>query len=95
MSDYLIRNRRQWDEWARDYAEQRFVTHMEQFRVVEAAWVEFAETGTLSPETEHSVAAIEERDRLFADVDPGLWSERRNECAGSVDEIDARWAKIA
>jgi 1,4-alpha-glucan branching enzyme len=82
-------------EAARDYAERRFVTHMEQFRVVEGAWAEFAETGTLSPETGQRVAAIEERDRLFADVDPGLWSERRNACADSVVEIDAKREKIA
>ncbi|MGA8108681.1 MAG: 1,4-alpha-glucan branching protein domain-containing protein, partial [Acidobacteriaceae bacterium] len=63
-------------EAARDYAEGRFTTHLEQFREVDQAWQEWAATGILRPETENRLAQIEERDSIFADVDPGLWERR-------------------
>ena len=63
-------------EAARDYAEQRFLTHMDQFRDVGRAWDEFAAKGSLIPETEQRLEEIEQRDNLFADIDPGLWASR-------------------
>jgi len=63
-------------EAARDYAEQRFVTHLEQFREVDRVWNEFAEVGSLTPEAEAGLKSIEERDNLFPEIDPALWTER-------------------
>lgn len=67
-------------EAARDYAEQRFTTHAEQFRDVDQAWEEFAATGELGERNEKRLQAIEQRDNIFADVDPGLWARRDRSC---------------
>lgn len=64
-------------EAARDYAEQRFLTHMDQFRDLGRAWDEWKATGSLKPEIEKRLAGIEERDNLFADIDPALWTRRK------------------
>jgi 1,4-alpha-glucan branching enzyme len=82
-------------EAARDYAEHRFLTHLDQFRELERTWDEFTETGSVRPESEERLAAIEERDSLFADVDPGLWSEREAASAADADEPEADRAEIA
>jgi 1,4-alpha-glucan branching enzyme len=58
---------------ARDYAEARIMTHVDQFKAVEAAWFEFKQTGALTPETDEILTAIEVRDSIFADIDPSLW----------------------
>jgi 1,4-alpha-glucan branching enzyme len=64
-------------EAARDYAEQRFLTHLDQFREVGQAWDEFFGKGSLAPETEQRLAQIEQRDSLFEDIDPSLWARRK------------------
>jgi 1,4-alpha-glucan branching enzyme len=61
---------------ARDYAEMRFQTHVNQFKTVDNAWEEFASTGGLRTETEKRLKDIEERDNVFRDVDPELWKKR-------------------
>ena len=58
---------------ARDYAEARFATHLEQFNTVDKAWNEFTAKGALSPTIEEQLVAIEVRDSVFAEIDPGLW----------------------
>jgi 1,4-alpha-glucan branching enzyme len=63
-------------EAAADYAIKRFNTHLEQFDAVSAAWDEFAAGGALDPATEASLKEIEERDNIFADIDPSLWAKR-------------------
>lgn len=63
-------------EAARDYAEERFLTHVDQFNEVKTAWEEFSSTGALSRSAETSLAAIEQRDSIFADIDPGLWKKQ-------------------
>lgn len=60
---------------ARDYAEARFMTHVDQFKMVEKAWLGFARTGKLSAEAEASLNAIEVRDSIFAEIDPALWAK--------------------
>ena len=65
---------------ARDYAELRFLTHNEQFLELKAIWQAFAETGVLSQQQGARLAAIELRDGVFADLDPGFWA------AGAKDE---------
>ena len=63
-------------EAAADYATRRFNTHLDQFREVAAAWDQFASTGTLDPAREANLAKIEERDNIFAAIDPALWKKR-------------------
>ena len=58
---------------AADYAEARFMTHVDQFKIVEKAWFEFKPAGLLSSETEAALKTIEVRDSIFADIDPSLW----------------------
>jgi 1,4-alpha-glucan branching enzyme len=59
---------------AADYAEARFMTHVDQFKVVEKAWFEFKQSGALADATEAALKAIEVRDSIFADIDPSLWT---------------------
>ena len=65
-------------EAAADYAVKRFNTHLDHFRGLSAAWEQFSATGTLNAETEASLAAIEERDNIFAAIDPSLWANRQH-----------------
>jgi 1,4-alpha-glucan branching enzyme len=58
---------------ARDYAEQRFDTHKDQFNELRSIWQAFETTGTISAEQDSHLAAIEQRDSIFADIDPGFW----------------------
>ncbi len=58
---------------ARDYAEKRFLTHLDQFHEVEAIWFTFARTGSIEPQQETRLAQIELRDSVFADIDPSNW----------------------
>ncbi len=59
---------------ARDYAELRFETHNDQFNEVKAIWQHFEETGSITPEQETRLAAIELRDSVFLDIDPSYWA---------------------
>ncbi len=74
---------------ARDYAELRFETHHDQFNELKAIWQSFEGAGSLTPEQEQRLAAIEHRDSIFAEIDPGCWSEgskHRRGPSGSVVE---------
>lgn len=64
-------------EAARDYAEERFLTHVDQFRDMEDVWKEFQSTGAISAASEARMAAIEERDSVFPDIDPALWAKAK------------------
>jgi 1,4-alpha-glucan branching enzyme len=59
---------------ARDYAELRFNTHHSQFEELRGLYESTLREGTLAPEQIERLAAIEERDSVFADIDPGLWA---------------------
>jgi len=59
---------------ARDYAEIRFLTHNDQFNEIKAIWQSFESTGTLTATQETRLAEIENRDSVFANIDPGLWA---------------------
>ena len=63
-------------EAARDYAEGRFTTHLSQLKTVETVWHEFQSTGGLSPDGHQRLRAVEDRDNIFPDIDPGLWAKR-------------------
>ena len=59
---------------ARDYAEMRFDTHSGQFAELRSLLETVLRDGTLSDELEHRLAAIEERDNIFPDIDPAFWT---------------------
>ena len=65
-------------EAAADYAIKRFNTHLKQFHDVSAAWDQFTATGALESEIEEQLKEIEERDRIFADIDPALWAKKQS-----------------
>jgi 1,4-alpha-glucan branching enzyme len=66
-------------ESARDYAEMRFTTHLDQFKELEAIWHEFEKNGAITPHCHRRLVAIENRDNIFPDIDPGLWATRESE----------------
>jgi 1,4-alpha-glucan branching enzyme len=59
---------------ARDYAELRFNTHHEQFNDLRSLWETLRRDGSLNDDQLNRLTAIEERDNIFADIDPSLWS---------------------
>jgi 1,4-alpha-glucan branching enzyme len=59
---------------ARDYADSRFLTHNDQFRALKSIWQAFEADGALSNHMYSRLAAIEQRDAIFPDIDPALWS---------------------
>ena len=58
---------------ARDYAEKRFHTHHEQFQQCRRCWEHFEVQGELTPELLDMLTYIEERDSVFADINPEFW----------------------
>ncbi len=58
---------------ARDYAEKRFNTHLEQFRTLLDIWRRFEATHQISLEKLQELEGIELRDSVFPDIDPELW----------------------
>ena len=60
---------------ARDYAEARFLTHVDQFNELRAFWQSFATTGALTPEQQARLTEINTRDGIFPDLDPSLWAK--------------------
>ena len=60
---------------ARDYAEARFLTHVDQFNEIRAFWQSFASTGDLTPEQQARLSEINTRDGIFPDLDPALWAQ--------------------
>jgi 1,4-alpha-glucan branching enzyme len=63
---------------ARDYAEQRFSTHNNQFAELLEFWniLITDESPTLSETQLARLAEIELRDSIFPDIDPNLWARR-------------------
>ena len=59
---------------ARDYAELRFLTHNEQFAELKSIWQTFEQEGALNDDQTARLAAIEERDSIFPDLDPAHWA---------------------
>jgi 1,4-alpha-glucan branching enzyme len=59
---------------ARDYAELRFETHNDQFNELKSIWQHYETNHSITPEQEIRLAAIEERDSIFPDIDPNLWA---------------------
>ncbi len=59
---------------ARDYAEARFLAHNDQFLELKAIWQAFDHGGALNQHMATRLAAIEQRDSVFPDLDPALWA---------------------
>jgi 1,4-alpha-glucan branching enzyme len=59
---------------ARDYAELRFDTHLQQFRDLIDAWRRYESTNEISSEAMHTLEIVEQRDSVFADIKPELWA---------------------
>ena len=59
---------------ARDYAEKRFNTHLEQLRTLLDIWRRYEATRRISPELQQELQKIEDRDCVFPDIDPELWA---------------------
>jgi 1,4-alpha-glucan branching enzyme len=59
---------------ARDYAELRFNRHREDFDTLRSLWCVFVEGGALAPEQIEQLTLIEERDNIFAAIDPSFWA---------------------
>jgi 1,4-alpha-glucan branching enzyme len=62
---------------ARDYAEKRFHTHLEQFRTLLDGWRRFEATRQVPPEKIAELEAIELRDSIFPDVEPERWATEK------------------
>jgi len=59
---------------ARDYAELRFETHMDQFNELKSIWQHLEANHSITSEQEERLAAIELRDSIFPDIDPDFWA---------------------
>jgi 1,4-alpha-glucan branching enzyme len=59
---------------ARDYAELRFLTHNDQFLEMKGIWQSYESAGSLNEHQQARVEAIEQRDGIFAEIDPGFWA---------------------
>ncbi|HEY7404571.1 MAG TPA: 1,4-alpha-glucan branching protein domain-containing protein [Candidatus Angelobacter sp.] len=61
---------------ARDYAEKRFNTHLDQFRVLLDSWRRFEATHQVPAEKIKELEAIELRDSVFPGIEPERWATR-------------------
>ena len=59
---------------ARDYAELRFLTHNDQFTELSSIWQSYEQAGSLNEHQANRLAAIQDRDNIFPDVDPSFWA---------------------
>ena len=58
---------------ARDYAEKRFLTHLEQFTTLLDIWRRFEAAGEISTEGLEKLAEIELRDSIFPGLTPQMY----------------------
>ncbi len=59
---------------ARDYAEKRFDTHLQQFQTLLDAWRRYESTLEISSEAAKTLAEIEQRDSVFPDLTPDVYA---------------------
>lgn len=59
---------------ARDYAEKRFNTHLDQFRCLLDTWRRFESTHQIPADKLQELEAIEVRDSVFPQINPDLWA---------------------
>ena len=58
---------------ARDYAEQRFRNHLNEFEELKTMLRGLEEGSELNEAQMERLAAVEQRDSIFPEIDPGLW----------------------
>ena len=71
---------------ARDYAEKRFNTHLEQFRTLLDGWRRFETTHQIPAEKIKELEAIELRDSVFAGIDPERWASNSAQQSAISDQ---------
>jgi 1,4-alpha-glucan branching enzyme len=71
---------------ARDYAELRFLTHNEQFLEMKQIWQSYEKDGVLNEHQAARLQAINERDGIFPDIDPGFWVAGAKEQRPGMEE---------
>jgi 1,4-alpha-glucan branching enzyme len=71
---------------ARDYAELRFLTHNEQFLEMKSIWQAFEQSGELNEHQTARLEAINQRDGIFPDIDPGYWAMGAKEQRDGMEE---------
>ena len=71
---------------ARDYAEKRFNTHLEQFRTLLDGWRRFEATHQVPAEKIKELEAIELRDSVFAGIEPECWATNSSQQAAISDQ---------
>ncbi len=76
---------------ARDYAELRFNTHHDQFNELKAMWLQIHREEPLSDEQAGRLRVIEERDSLFADIDPTYWAAGSHDDHGYASAGEGAW----
>jgi len=59
---------------ARDYAEKRFDTHLQQFNSLLDAWRRFESTKQIPAEAQKTLAEIEQRDSVFPELTPDVYA---------------------
>ena len=59
---------------ARDYAEKRFNTHLEQLRTLIDIWRRFETLHEIPPDKLPDLQRIEERDSVFPNINPAMWA---------------------
>ena len=79
---------------ARDYAELRFHTHLDQFNALKSFYEALASSNTLNDEQQQYLASIEERDSIFADIDPDFWATGSHQTRNSEPGPNADLPRI-
>jgi 1,4-alpha-glucan branching enzyme len=79
---------------ARDYAESRFLTHNDQFLELKAIWQAFEHDARINEHMTARLAAIEQRDNIFLDIDPSLWAAGASETRGDAGSAPSQPAAI-
>src|SRR5207244_8918816 len=59
---------------ARDYAEMRFDTHLQQFRDLCSAWKKFESSNEINGEAMHVLESLEKRDSVCWYIKPEMWA---------------------
>jgi 1,4-alpha-glucan branching enzyme len=79
---------------ARDYAESRFLTHNDQFLELKTIWQAFERDGRINEHMTARLAAIEQRDSIFLDLDPCLWASGASETRGEAESAARQSAAV-
>jgi 1,4-alpha-glucan branching enzyme len=79
---------------ARDYAEHRFNTHLNQFNELKSLLEALEANSTLTSDELNRLTSIEERDSIFAAIDPGLWAKGAHQLRSAPPSATAELAQL-